>query len=100
MTLSCAGKTAAFMLPVLERLLFRPKQDVMTRVLVIVPTRELAVQVYQVSLQLAQFTNIMITLSAGGFRLQLSQPILYRCHISNASDISSQFSWCNAVQPC
>ncbi|XP_054931985.1 probable ATP-dependent RNA helicase DDX27 isoform X2 [Dermacentor andersoni] len=70
------GKTAAFMLPVLERLLFRPKQDVMTRVLVIVPTRELAVQVYQVSLQLAQFTNIMITLSAGGLDLKAQEAAL------------------------
>ncbi|KAL1455845.1 hypothetical protein MTO96_027734, partial [Rhipicephalus appendiculatus] len=70
------GKTAAFMLPVLERLLFRPKQDVVTRVLVIVPTRELAVQVYQVSLQLAQFTNIMITLSAGGLDLKAQEAAL------------------------
>ena len=42
------GKTAAYMLPVLERLLFRPKESAITRVLVLVPTRELGVQVYQV----------------------------------------------------
>jgi ATP-dependent RNA helicase DDX27 len=42
------GKTAAYMLPVLERLLFRPKGRSVTRVLVLVPTRELGVQVYQV----------------------------------------------------
>lgn len=70
------GKTAAFMLPVLERLLFRPKQDLVTRVLVIVPTRELAVQVYQVSLQLAQFTSVMITLSAGGLDLKMQEAAL------------------------
>ena len=40
-----SGKTAAFMLPVLERLLFRPKRLAQTRVLVLSPTRELAVQV-------------------------------------------------------
>ena len=39
------GKTAAFMLPILERLLFKPKEDLVTRVLVMVPTRELGVQV-------------------------------------------------------
>ena len=39
------GKTAAFMLPVMERLLFRPKSAAQTRVLVLVPTRELGVQV-------------------------------------------------------
>lgn len=39
------GKTAAFMLPVLERLMYRPKAAAITRVLVLVPTRELGVQV-------------------------------------------------------
>ena len=39
------GKTAAFMLPVMERLLYRPKAAAITRVLVLVPTRELGVQV-------------------------------------------------------
>ena len=57
------GKTAAFMLPVLERLLYRPKASAITRVLVLVPTRELGVQVYQVSKQLSQFTSIQIGLS-------------------------------------
>ena len=59
------GKTAAFMLPVLERLLYKPKQTAVTRVLVLSPTRELAVQIYTVAKQLAQFTNIEISLSAG-----------------------------------
>ena len=40
------GKTAAYMLPVLERLLYRPKDVAVTRVLVLVPTRELGVQVH------------------------------------------------------
>ena len=62
---SIAGKTVAFMLPILERLLYRPKQQATTRVLVLVPTRELAVQVHTVARQLAQFTNIEIVLSAG-----------------------------------
>ena len=39
------GKTAAYMLPVLERLLYRPKELAVTRVLVLVPSRELGVQV-------------------------------------------------------
>lgn len=46
-----SGKTAAFMLPVLERLLFRPKRLAQTRVLVLSPTRELAVQVCAVSVR-------------------------------------------------
>ncbi|CAD5206486.1 unnamed protein product [Bursaphelenchus okinawaensis] len=60
------GKTAAFMLPILERLLYKPKgQHSTTRVLVLVPTRELAIQVFQVSRKLAQFTNVEICLCAG-----------------------------------
>lgn len=39
------GKTAAFMIPVIERLLYRPKAAAVTRVLCLVPTRELGVQV-------------------------------------------------------
>ncbi|CAM9485955.1 unnamed protein product, partial [Sphacelaria rigidula] len=34
-----SGKTAAFMLPILERLLYRPKKVPVTRVMVITPTR-------------------------------------------------------------
>ena len=64
------GKTAAYMLPVLERLLFRPKELAVTRVLVLVPTRELGVQVYQVTRQLTQFTSIEIGLSVGGLDLK------------------------------
>merc|ERR1719412_3178262 len=65
------GKTAAYMLPVLERLLYRPATDAVTRVLVLVPTRELGVQVYQVTRQLAQFTSIEIALSVGGLDLKV-----------------------------
>ncbi|CAL1293488.1 unnamed protein product [Larinioides sclopetarius] len=72
------GKTAAFMLPVLERLLFKPKDKPVTRVLVVLPTRELAVQVYQVSKQLAQFTKIEIVLSAGGLELKAQELALRR----------------------
>lgn len=70
------GKTAAYMLPVLERLLFRPKEDSVTRVLVLVPTRELGVQVFQVSKQLCQFTTIDVALSVGGLDLRLQEAAL------------------------
>ncbi len=40
-----SGKTAAFSLPLLERLLHRDKRVAATYVLVLTPTRELAVQV-------------------------------------------------------
>merc|ERR1719167_817094 len=70
------GKTAAYMLPVLERLLYRPENEAVTRVLVLVPTRELGVQVYQVTKQLAQFTSIEIALSVGGLDLKTQENML------------------------
>lgn len=82
------------MLPVLERLLYRPRGEESTRfdirlcltslssililfsilslrVLLLVPTRELGVQVFQVTKQLAQFTSIDVALSVGGLDLRL-----------------------------
>ncbi|KAL5223961.1 hypothetical protein ABZP36_010600 [Zizania latifolia] len=53
-----SGKTAAFSLPVLERLLFRPKRVPAIRVLILTPTRELAAQVHSMIEKLAQFTDI------------------------------------------
>lgn len=71
------GKTAAYMLPTLERLLYRPLQNqTVTRVLVLVPTRELGAQVYQVSKQLCQFTTIEIGLAIGGLDLKAQEQIL------------------------
>lgn len=65
-----SGKTAAFMLPVLERLLFRPKQVAQIRVLVLSPTRELAVQVSEMSKKLARYTDIQFGLAVGGMNLR------------------------------
>ncbi|XP_035730261.1 probable ATP-dependent RNA helicase DDX27 [Vespa mandarinia] len=71
------GKTAAYMLPTLERLLYRPLNGpAISRVLVLVPTRELGVQVYQVTKQLSQFTTIEIGLSVGGLDVKIQETVL------------------------
>ncbi|XP_028391927.1 probable ATP-dependent RNA helicase DDX27 [Dendronephthya gigantea] len=70
------GKTAAFMLPILERLLFRPIQVATSRVLILVPTRELAIQVHSVSKALAKFTSIQISLATGGLELKSQEAAL------------------------
>lgn len=71
------GKTAAYMLPTLERLIYRPMNNrTVTRVLVLVPTRELGAQVYQVTKQLSQFTSIEIGLAIGGLDLKAQETIL------------------------
>jgi ATP-dependent RNA helicase DDX27 len=46
-----SGKTAAFALPILERLLYRPRQVAATYVLILAPTRELAAQVSLVAVR-------------------------------------------------
>jgi ATP-dependent RNA helicase DDX27 len=71
------GKTAAYMLPTLERLLYKPlSADSVTRVLVLVPTRELGAQVYQVTKQLVQFSNIDIGLAIGGLDVKAQESVL------------------------
>jgi ATP-dependent RNA helicase RhlE len=58
------GKTAAFLLPVLHRLLDLPRES--TRALVITPTRELAQQIDDVCLGLAYHTSLRVALVVGG----------------------------------
>lgn len=71
------GKTAAYMLPTLERLLYRPMNNkTVTRVLVLVPTRELGAQVYQVTKQLCQYTTIDVGLAIGGLDVKAQEMVL------------------------
>ncbi|KAJ1642154.1 nucleolar DEAD-box protein required for synthesis of 60S ribosomal subunit, partial [Coemansia asiatica] len=65
-----SGKTAAFLVPILERLLYRPKKVPATRVLILCPTRELAIQCHHVAAQLAGFTDITTCLCVGGLSLK------------------------------
>ncbi|KAL4427607.1 hypothetical protein ABPG75_001696 [Micractinium tetrahymenae] len=65
-----SGKTAAFGLPLLERLLHRNKRVAATYVLVLTPVRELALQVHSMIQKLAQFTDIRAALVVGGLSLQ------------------------------
>lgn len=72
-----SGKTAAFALPTLERLHFRPKNRPATRVLILTPTRELAVQVHGMIEKLAQFmTDIRCCLVVGGLSLKTQEAAL------------------------
>ncbi|CAN1130449.1 DEAD-box ATP-dependent RNA helicase 28 [Linum perenne] len=71
-----SGKTAAFALPTLERLLFRPKRVQAIRVLILTPTRELAVQVHSMIEKLAQFTDIRCCLIVGGLSTKVQEASL------------------------
>ncbi|XP_026750382.2 probable ATP-dependent RNA helicase DDX27 [Galleria mellonella] len=72
------GKTAAYMLPILERLLYRASGDRITRVLILVPTRELGAQVHGVTRQLTQFTTVTVGLSVGGLDVKYQESVLRR----------------------
>lgn len=71
-----SGKTAAFLLPILERLLYRPRKIPTTRVAILMPTRELAVQCHSVAVALARFTDITFAQVVGGFSLREQEVIL------------------------
>lgn len=61
-----SGKTGAFLIPILERLLYRPKKVATTRVAILMPTRELALQCFSVAKKLAAFTDITFGQAIGG----------------------------------
>lgn len=65
-----SGKTGAFIVPILERLLYRPKKVPTTRVAILMPTRELAVQCFNVARKLASFTDITFACIVGGFSVR------------------------------
>ena len=64
-----SGKTVAFWVGVLERLLHRDRKNPCTRVVVMTPTRELAVQVHGVGKALARYTDVQFCLCVGEFSL-------------------------------
>ncbi len=71
-----SGKTAAFIIPILERLLYRPKKVPTSRVAILMPTRELAVQCFSVARRLASFTDVTFCQLVGGFSLREQEGVL------------------------
>jgi ATP-dependent RNA helicase DDX27 len=68
-----SGKTAAFIVPILERLLYRPKKVPTSRVVILMPTRELAIQCHSVATKLASHTDIKFCLAVGGLSLKVQE---------------------------
>jgi len=73
-----SGKTAAFMLPILQRLLTRPAANNGTRVLVLAPTRELAAQIDEQRRALGRFTRIGGAVVVGGMSMGPQETALRR----------------------
>ncbi|HEU5197162.1 MAG TPA: DEAD/DEAH box helicase [Methylomirabilota bacterium] len=80
--LACAmtgsGKTAAFMLPILQRLLSRPPRHQGTRALVLAPTRELAAQIDEQRVALGRFTRLSGAAVFGGVSMGPQEMALRR----------------------
>ena len=74
------GKTAAFALPVLQKVKYAQENN--PRALVLVPTKELVLQVHSVLVELAKYTDLRILALYGGVgpKTQLEE-------LSNGSDI-------------
>lgn len=66
-----SGKTAAYMIPVIERLVYKPSKVASTRVVVLTPTRELAIQVCDVGKNIGRYVNnLTFGLAVGGLNLR------------------------------
>ncbi|MBL6987359.1 MAG: DEAD/DEAH box helicase [Methylobacter sp.] len=73
-----SGKTAAFLLPTLHRLLTLASGKPGTRALILTPTRELAQQIFKHCQQLTEFTDLKTGLITGGDDFRLQQNMLRR----------------------
>ena len=68
------GKTAAFLIPLIDKILKNPRE----RVLILAPTRELAVQIQDEFLKFSQGLNIHSALCIGGVNMYGQIKALYR----------------------
>lgn len=72
-----SGKSAAFLLPILNQLLTKAAPNSKTRALILVPTRELARQLLKQTEALAKFSNIQAASITGGQEFKF-QAALFR----------------------
>lgn len=61
-----SGKTAAFLLPIMQRFIDTPAHDQGTRALILVPTRELARQIFEHFMRLGSYTRLTAGIIMGG----------------------------------
>eukprot|EP00871_Galdieria_phlegrea_P002451 jgi/Galph1/3206/GphlegSOOS_G1848.1 len=73
-----SGKTGAFAIPVIEKLFRSPSRISAVHAIILLPTRELAIQCKQVVEKIAKNTDIRVELVIGGLSLRVEQDILQR----------------------
>lgn len=72
-----SGKTAAFLLPILERF-GKTKREKYSKVLIVLPTRELALQCYEMYEKLNKYLNSTASLIIGAVPIQQQEAELRR----------------------
>lgn len=70
------GKTAAFLLPILQRLVTSPASSRGTRTLILTPTRELAEQITVAARKLGRYTGVRTASVYGGVRMDPQEKAL------------------------
>lgn len=71
------GKTAAFLLPICQMLFDFPRKDPgSARALILTPTRELAIQVFEQCREICQFTKINVGVITGGINYGTDHELL------------------------
>lgn len=73
-----SGKTAAFLLPILQHMINRPPPREGTRALILVPTRELARQIGKECEKLASYCGIKVGVITGGQEFKVQRALLRR----------------------
>ncbi|UZW75126.1 DEAD/DEAH box helicase [Alkalimarinus sediminis] len=73
-----SGKTVAFLLPILHRILAKQAEPKATRALVLVPVRELADQIVKAGTALAQLTSLKLLSVTGGKDFKVQERALKR----------------------
>lgn len=73
-----SGKTAAFLLPILQRFLNSQQRPAGTQMLVLTPTRELARQINKECEKFARFTSIKVAALTGGQEMKYQAALLRR----------------------
>ena len=71
-----SGKTLAYLLPILQKLLTTPAPDTATRALVLVPTRELARQVFKTAEKFTELCGLNTGLLTGGDEFKYQAAVL------------------------
>jgi superfamily II DNA/RNA helicase len=72
------GKTGAFLIPIIESLLNLRRRSRMPRAIILEPTRELAIQVYEQFLKIAPNTNLTALTLVGGESMVLQERMISR----------------------